>query len=74
SPFAPEMSTFTGMEHELAVALRATADEIARAECFDSEQRSEVYAILRALQADTTVHGELVEQLARRLRGGGADA
>ena len=53
----------SGMEHlesRIAVALDQTAREVARAECFDAEQRSEVYAILASMRADSQAHRDLV--------------
>jgi hypothetical protein len=44
------------LEEELSDALRRTADEVARAQCLDEEQRAEVYTILDALRADTQTH------------------
>ena len=61
----------------LLVALAAkgeTADEIAHVECFDEEQRSEVYAILQALKSDTEAHQLMVNQLIEQIKGGSADA
>ena len=65
-----EVSTLAGIEHQLASALTQTADEIKHAECFDDEQRAEVYAILQALRHDTEAHRAMVDLLARRFKRG----
>jgi hypothetical protein len=54
------MSNIRKVEAQLTAALREAEDELSRAECFDDEQRSEVYAILSAIRADTQAHGEAV--------------
>ena len=56
------LSGMARAEEELAAQLVATADEIAHAECFDPEQRAEVYTILRAIQTDTEAHRRIVGQ------------
>ena len=68
------VSVFAGMEHQLSAALLETAEEIAHVECFDEEQRSEVYAILQALKSDTDAHQLMVTRLIEQLKGGRADA
>ena len=65
-----DISILAGMEHQLASALRETAEEIKHAECFDDEQRAEVYAILQALRTDTEAHHATVNLLARQLETG----
>ena len=67
-----DVSDLAGIEHQLATALTDAADEIKHAECFDDEQRAEVYAILQALRDDTEAHRAMVDLLARQLRTGGA--
>jgi hypothetical protein len=66
------VSALAGIEHQLATALTATADEVKHAECFDDEQRAEVYAILQALRDDTEAHRATVDLLARQLNEGGS--
>ncbi|HUT61049.1 MAG TPA: hypothetical protein VNA25_24645 [Phycisphaerae bacterium] len=48
------------VEDELARSLSRTSRQVAQAECFDDEQRAEVYTILQALRADTNAHQELL--------------
>ena len=43
-----------------AAVLSETAGEVARTECFDMEQRSEVYSILEALQTDVQEHRKML--------------
>jgi hypothetical protein len=50
------LSATSKAEELFATVLSETAGEVARTECFDMEQRSEVYTILEALQADAEVH------------------
>jgi chorismate synthase len=71
--FSGDVSLLAGIEHQLAAALVETADEIKHVECFDDEQRAEVYAILQALRTDTEAHRAMVELLARQLKRGKGD-
>ena len=57
-----EMSRMTRIEEELAAAIEQAADQIAHAECFDLEERAEVYSILHALQADSAAHRHMLGQ------------
>jgi len=57
------------IEDQLASMLLRTSDEVARAECFDDEQRSEIYAILEALKLGTEAHRAQVKLLARQIDG-----
>ena len=61
-------STTATMEDKLSAALVETADEIAHAECFDAEQRAEVYSILDALKLDTEAHRAQMKLLTERLK------
>ena len=69
---SPQPGSFRGMyvaaniEDELAAVLNQAADDIGRAECFDVEQRAEVYAILQALQTDQTEHRKVIKLIARQ--------
>jgi len=54
------VSTVVGMETRLAEKLTETADEVAHTECFDQEQRAEIYTILQAMKADTEAHRDIV--------------
>ena len=53
---ANEFAAAARMENLLAHSLSETASEVSRAECFDAEQRAEVYAILDALKQDMKTH------------------
>jgi len=50
------LSALAEVEDRLAAALKETAGDVARSECFDTEQRAEVYAILDAMRSDSEVH------------------
>jgi hypothetical protein len=69
-----DVRSLAGVESKLAATLLATSDEVAHSECLDVEERSEVYTILEAIQADTQVHREMIELLTHKLAEGGADA
>jgi len=56
------------MEERLGAILLRTADEVAHSECFDCEQRAEVYTILETLKANTETHRAMVKLLNRRIR------
>jgi hypothetical protein len=60
-----------GIETRLADHLNSTAVEVAHVECFDPEQRAEVYAILGALQSDTRAHKKAIQFISTRLSEGG---
>jgi len=62
-------SVAMAVERGLAETLARTAQQVQHAECFDQEQRAEIYAILQALKTDTEAHRIVAEFLARRLRG-----
>jgi len=63
-----------GLEQQLAAALSETSEELAHAECFDTEQRSELYTILQTLIADTQAHRRCVGQWVRDRPRGAQDA
>jgi hypothetical protein len=59
-----------GMEARIAEALDETANELAHAECFDQEQRAEIYAIFHAIRNDATNHRAVIDLLAVRMQQG----
>jgi len=63
-----------GMQSRFAATLTATSDEIAHSDCLDEEDRSEIYAILKAITGDAEMHRRTVETLSDRIAKGGADA
>lgn len=63
----------TYIEEQLAVKIGETSNEVAHTECFDTEERAEVYSILEALKLGTEAHRTQVKLLAKRLRGKTAD-
>ena len=52
----------------MAGCLAETADEISRSECFDIEQRAEVYTILKTLQDNTESHCAMVRLLTEKMK------
>ncbi len=62
------------LEEQLSGMLRAASEEVEHVECFDDEQRSEMYTILRALRADTELDRALVDLVARQWAPGRAHA
>lgn len=70
----PSVSLLAGLEQQLAQKLAETTDEVQHVECFDDEQRAEVFAILQALRLDNEAHRSAVDLLSRRLKGGIGDA
>jgi hypothetical protein len=62
------------LEEYLATTLHEAADEVARVECFDDEQRSEIYAILETLKSDTQVHRAAVKLLGHQIVRGPGNA
>jgi len=61
------------VEEQLAASLTRTAGEVARSECFDAEQRAEVYVILDTLRADTEAHRRAIGQWVSDRTGGTRD-
>ncbi|MBL7133539.1 MAG: hypothetical protein ISS78_05525 [Phycisphaerae bacterium] len=57
---AADTSNVAALEDGLAATLAETYREVAHAECFDPEQRAEIYTILEILKADTDVHRETI--------------
>lgn len=69
-----DLTRMMSLENGLAVTVRKAADDVARAECFDAEQRSEVYAILEAIRSNSMAHSIKVRQLTERIKAGDCDA
>ena len=69
-----EFRAIAGMENQLVDKLGEAKREVAHAECFDSEQRAEVYTILDALEADTNAHKKAINTLQLRLSETACDA
>jgi hypothetical protein len=53
------------LEQQLALTLSIAAKAVDHMDCFDAEQRSEVYTILQTLRHDTAAHCTLVGQWVR---------
>ncbi len=62
-----DFGQYISVESDIAASLLATADELAHTECFDQEQRAEIYAILQALQSDTENHRQTIKLLTKRM-------
>ncbi len=69
-----DRTEWTAVESKISDVLAQTTNEMAHAECFDQEQRAEVYAILQAMKTDTANHRQMVELLAKNLCKGTCDA
>ena len=59
---------------KLKATLNETSDDVAHTECFDPEQRAEVYTILKTLKANSETHRAMVKMLVHRLKEGRDDA
>ena len=62
-----DLSEWANVESKISNSLTETTDELARSECFDQEQRAEIYAILQAIKNDTDNHRQMIELLAKKL-------
>ena len=60
-----DVSNVAGIEQQLALTLSIAAKAVDHMDCFDSEQRSEIYTILQTLRQDTAAHCTLVGQWVR---------
>lgn len=58
--YASDVSNVARFEKQLATALGRSVDELDHAECFDFEQRSELYTILHTLKSETDAHCAMV--------------
>lgn len=56
--YISEIDGVAKLEQELVACLCQTARTIEHMDCFDQEQRAEIYTILKALRDDTQVHSE----------------
>ena len=69
-----DVQALAGVEGQVASTLTAASDEIAHSECFDPEDRAEIYAIIEAISADSKAHQQALLMLGRQLGEGHADA
>jgi hypothetical protein len=63
--YRSDVSNVVSLEQQLALTLSIAAKAIDHMDCFDAEQRSEIYTILQALRQDTAAHCTLVGQWVR---------
>jgi len=56
--YIPDMSDMAEVEKQLVTVLGKSVDELNRSECFDMDQRSEIYTILTMLKSETQAHSE----------------
>lgn len=59
-----DFTHYVRVESDIANSLSETAEELAHSECFDQEQRAEIYAILQAIKTDTENNRQIVQLLA----------
>jgi hypothetical protein len=64
-----DLSGIVGIESQLVASLRETAGEIAHMDCFDEEQRAEIYTILHTLLAGTEEHCSIVGTIGNYVSG-----
>ena len=74
SQFYQGTPQLTDAESNIANSLAAAADELSRSECFDHEQRAEIYAILGAIKMDTENHRQMIELVADKVPKGVGNA
>jgi len=60
--YIPDMSDMAEVEKQLVTVLGKSVDELNHSECFDMDQRSEIYTILTTLKAETQTHQETIGQ------------
>ena len=68
------VSQVTSLEKGLAATLTQTSNELARSECLDTEQRAEVYTILKSLRSTSEAHREMLKRLAGSMKARKGDA
>ena len=74
SQFYQGKPQLTDAESKIANSLAVAAEELAHSECFDNEQRAEIYAILGAIKTDTENHRRMIELTADKVAKGVGDA
>ena len=74
SQFYQGKPQLTDAESKIAYSLASAAEELAHTECFDQEQRAEIYAILGAIKTDTENHRRTIELVADNPAKGVGDA
>ena len=57
------------IEDDVVGILDSMSYELEHLDCFDREQRAEIHTILRAIQADTRKHREIVSSLSGEENG-----
>jgi hypothetical protein len=72
--FCQGKQQLTNAESNIADSLASTSEELAHAECFDHEQRAEIYAILGAIKTDTENHRRTIELVTNKVAKGVGDA
>ncbi len=71
STYVAEMGS---LDDRFRATLTETSDDVAHSECFDREQRAEVYTILETLKANAETHRAMVKLLHSKLREDAASA
>ncbi len=74
SQFYQGDAQLTDTESKIAASLAAAEEELARTECFDDEQRAEIYAILGAIRSDSENHQKMVKTVTDKIAKGVSDA
>jgi demethoxyubiquinone hydroxylase (CLK1/Coq7/Cat5 family) len=57
-----ELGLIATIEERLAKQLTQACKEVEHMDCFDNEQRAEIYTILKALRDDSAAHREMLGQ------------
>ena len=58
----PDLATLARLEEDLADQLAKIQYELDHTDCFDPEQRAEIYTIVQALRDDTKAHIQFLVQ------------
>jgi len=74
SQFYQGKPQLTNAESNIANSLATAAEELSRTECFDNEQRAEIYAILGAIKTDSENHQRMIELVTGNPAEGVGDA
>ena len=60
--YQSDVASVALIEEQIVCGLSLTASTIAHMDCFDAEERSEIYTILQALREDTVAHQTMLGQ------------
>ncbi len=71
---ASYISQAGSLEDKLKATIAQSSHEVAHCECFDSEQRAEIYTILETLKSNSETHRAMVKLITQKMKENLPDA